>query len=127
MSKHNYSQYSNKNNNRKNNDTAKPKVERPVEKPKVEDKPNIEAPEVKLVAETVETVALPETVTGVVSGCAKLNVRAEPTITSDIVCVLDAMSEIEIDISKSNHEWFKICTAIGAEGYCMRKFIDAYL
>lgn len=120
MSKHNYSQYSNKKNNRPN-DPVKPNVE------------STKAPEVKMVAkpnvvqETVETVTLPETVEGVVSGCAKLNVRTEPNITAEVVCVLDIMSEIEIDVEQSNAEWFKICTATGIEGYCMRKYVEAHL
>ena len=115
MSKHNYSQYSNKNQQNK----PKP-IDNPVPKPVSDVKP-------VLVKETVETVAIPETIEGVVANCAKLNVRVAPNPMADIVCVLDAMSEIEIDVSKSTDEWFKICTAIGAEGYCMRKFIDAHL
>lgn len=143
MSKHNYSQYSNKKNkatNRPEIDDIKTNVietepvvqpEPVVTEPAVQ--PKVEVPEApkpvqpKLVEETVETVSLPEMVEGVVVNCAKLNVRSEPSITASIVCVLDAMSEIEIDVAKSNDEWFKICTAIGAEGYCMRKFVDAYL
>lgn len=112
--KHNYSQYSVK---KKNNKPA----------------PVNTAPEVKmevkpvLMEETVDTVTLPKTVEGVVVDCAKLNVRAEPSINADIVCVLDVTSEIEINVDQSNDEWFKICTAIGAEGYCMRKFVKAYM
>ena len=86
-----------------------------------------QTPEVKLVEETVDTVSLPETVAGIVANCAKLNVREEPDLDAKIVCVLDVMSEIEIDVAKSTDEWFKVCTAIGVEGYCMRKFVDAYL
>lgn len=81
----------------------------------------------ELVKETVETKALPKTVTGVVVNCSKLNVRAEPSLFADVVCVLDAENEIKIDVAQSNREWFKINTAIGAEGYCMRKFVNAYM
>lgn len=135
MSKHNYSQYSNKNkdnrkagvdanasDNRKAgaNTNTSAKTETPsYAKP--------QAPEVKLVEETVNTVSLPETVAGIVANCAKLNVRAEPDLDAEIVSVLDVMSEIEIDVANSTDEWFKVCTAIGVEGYCMRKFVDAYL
>ena len=135
MSKHNYSQYSNKNkDNRKagvdtnvsDNRKAGVDTNAPV-KPETQSYAKTQAPEVKLVEETVETVTLPEMVEGVVVNCAKLNVRAEPDIDARIVCVLDAMSKIEIDVAKSTDEWFKVCTAIGVEGYCMRKFVDAYL
>jgi SH3-like domain-containing protein len=83
--------------------------------------------EMELIQETVDTVTLPKTVSGVVVNCAKLNVREEPSADAEVVCVLDVMSEIRIDATKSDNEWFKICTASGVEGYCMRKFVDAYL
>jgi hypothetical protein len=85
------------------------------------------APEVVVVEETVETVTLPETVEGVVVNCAKLNVRAEPNPTADVVAILDVTSEIEININKSTNDFFSVCTATGVEGYCMRKFVDARL
>jgi SH3-like domain-containing protein len=83
--------------------------------------------EVKMVVETVDTATLPKTVKGVVAHCTKLNVRSEPSITAEVVCVLDARSEVKIDVSKSTSEWLSVCTASGAEGYCMREFVDARL
>lgn len=123
MSKHNYSQYANKK-------TNKPVA--PVKPaPAVKMEPTIAEPtesiEIDLVQETVETVTLPKTVEGVVVDCVKLNVRTEPDINADVVSVLDVMSELKIDVSKSNDEWFKVSTATGVEGYCMRKFVDAHL
>ena len=111
---HNYSQYSNKN-HKHNNNQNKPKT------------PVIEPAQPVTVKETVETAPIPETVEGVVVGCAKLNVRAEANLFSDVVCVLDASSEMTIDVNKSNREWFYICTAAGIEGYCMRKYVEAHL
>lgn len=157
MSKHNYSQYSNKKNDRKPevvganapvNDrkpnVPKSMVEEPVVEPvqvKMESTETIEpiAPTIDLVQETtsglqpslvhetVDTVTLPETVKGIVANCAKLNVRANPSINAEIVDVLDVMTEIQIDVNKSNNEWLKIYTATGNEGYCMRKFVEAHL
>lgn len=121
MSKHNYTQYSNKK-NKKNNEPNRPEI--------------IVTPEFKMeVEKTNEPVVImgpieiapAETAEGTVVNCAKLNVRAEPTMSADVVCVLDAMSEIEIIVDKSTKEWFYVCTAIGVEGYCMRKFVDARL
>lgn len=126
MSKHNYSQYSN---NKKNNNEAKVAA--------VENVENVEAvetvvapvaapsPEVKVVPETVETVSLPKTVKGVVANCAKLNVRVKPNINADVVCVLNGASEIEINVAKSNKDWFYVSNGAGVEGYCMRKFVNA--
>lgn len=83
--------------------------------------------EPKMVDETVETKALPAMVEGHVAGCAKLNVRADASLFADVVCVLDVMSEIMIDVNKSTKDWLYVCTATGIEGYCMRKFVDARL
>lgn len=123
MSKHNYSQYSNKNNNQRNqNQNNTPN--RNVQQHKAIDEVK---PAVKPVVmeETVETVTLPNTVNGTVAHCAKLNVREKPIVNSDIVCVLDVMSEIKIDVTKSTENWFYVICATGAEGYCMREYIDA--
>lgn len=132
MSKHNYTQYSNKNSRANESNPNKPN--NPNNKPKEAVKPAVTepvvkntAPEVNLVQETVNTVTLPETVEGVVVDCAKLNVRAEPDITAEVLCVLDSMSEIEVDMTKSNNEWLHVCTAIGVDGYCMRKYVDVRL
>lgn len=61
--------------------------------------------------------------TGVVTDCAKLNVRAEPTIDAEVVCVINAATELLVDEAESTEDFYKICTAAGVEGYCMRKFI----
>lgn len=119
MSKHNYTQYANKRNNHNPKPKKTPAPERFVEPVKAEP--------IKWVEETVDTVMLPDTIEGIVTNCAKLNVRAEPSLKAEVVCVLDTMSEIEINLSQSNDEWFKVCTAIGVEGYCMRKYIQAQI
>lgn len=114
--KHNYSQYS-----------SKKHVE---EKPSVAEEvynPIVQTPEIEMVNETVETKTLPETVVGVVVGCAKLNVRSDASLFADVVCTLDVMSEMMIDVNKSTKDWLYVCTATGIEGYCMRKFVDAHL
>lgn len=120
---HNYTQYSNKPKVTPENDVMShsgPVVETgPIDNPGVED--------IKLVHETVETKPIPTTVEGVVSGCAKLNVRSDASLFADVVCTLDVMSEIMIDVTKSTKDWLYICTATGVEGYCMKKFVDARL
>lgn len=123
MSNHNYSQYSNKN---KKNNTNK-NSNKAVAAPNVETSKPIVQPALNLVQETVETVKLPETVKGTVANCSKLNVRVAPNPDADVACVLTAQSEVAINVAESTDEWFSICTAVGMEGYCMRKYIDAYL
>lgn len=141
MSNHNYSQYSSKKNNGQPGEAgvskkvAKlPLIPADLETNPVVDEKKIQTPEVKMVVEpsetateTVETVTLPETVKGIVTGCSRLNVRAYPSRDAEVVCVLDVMSELEINTSKSTYDWLSVCTATGIEGYCMKKFVDANL
>ena len=61
---------------------------------------------------------------GFVVDCAKLNVRSEPYIDSDIVCVIPGSTEVEVDEENSTDDFYKICTYSGVEGFCMKKFIQ---
>ena len=139
LSKHNYSQYSNKK-NVEGGVSAKvaktPLVPADLVSTPVDDEVIhvIATPEIKMevtnvepVIETVDTATLPKTVKGIVTNCARLNVRAYPSIDADVVCVLDVMSELEINTEKSTYDWLCVCTATGVDGYCMKKFVDADL
>lgn len=79
----------------------------------------VEAP---VVEETVVVEAV-EPKCGIVVDCTKLNVRVEPNSTAEVVCVVDASTDLEIDEEASTEEFYKVCTATGAEGFCMKKFI----
>ena len=128
MSNHNYSQYSNK--RRDTNREQRPKqannaeAQKTAPKVKMDTTPVVEKPKVELVKETVETVTLSDTAKGMVIDCVKLNVRENATVNSGIVCVLDVMSEVEVDMRKSTDKWAYVYTATGAEGYCMRQYIE---
>lgn len=122
MSKHNYSQYSknNKNNHNKVAEEELNPIAAAVEAA-VEPAPEVEVA-VAPVATVVETV--PEIpVTGIVINCTKLNVRAKPVADAEVLCVLEAASEIEIDEARSTSDWYHIITATGVDGFCMRKFV----
>lgn len=60
---------------------------------------------------------------GVVTDCTKLNVRAEPDPNADVVVVISMLTEVVVDTDTSTSEFYKICTAAGIEGFCMRKYI----
>lgn len=62
-------------------------------------------------------------VIGYVDNCARLNVRNAPNTHSQALCTIDRYSEIEIDESQSTEDFYKICTAAGIEGYCVKYFI----
>lgn len=68
--------------------------------------------------------AKPEPKIGSVVDCKMLNVRKEPSIESEVLCEISWSTELMIYEEESTDEFYKICTASGVEGYCMKKFIS---
>ena len=69
----------------------------------------------------IETAPAPKI--GRVFGCTSLNVRKAPKTNAMIICTINCHAEVEIDELESTDDFYKICTASGIEGYCMKKFI----
>lgn len=61
---------------------------------------------------------------GTVINCSSLNVRKEPSKYADILCTIQASEKVEIDESKSTHDFYKIFNSAGVEGYCMKNYIS---
>lgn len=78
----------------------------------------------KLNEEDVTTVDINGNLTGIITGCKKLNVRKEASAESDVLCVLNENTELAIDVTGSTDEFYKVCTATGIEGYCMKMFVS---
>ena len=66
-----------------------------------------------------------KTIIGIVSNCTKLNVRENPTNSGEVKCILNAGTEVIIDIEKSTDTWYYVTIPSGIEGYCMKQFIVA--
>ena len=62
-----------------------------------------------------------EKTVGVVTGCAKLNVRKKAEKDAEILCIIDKGAEVVIDSFSKG--FYKVCTSSGVEGYCMKEFI----
>lgn len=60
---------------------------------------------------------------GIVTNCKKLNIRKEPKPDAAIIGNVDCQTELMIDETESTDDFYKICTATGIEGFCMRKFV----
>lgn len=60
---------------------------------------------------------------GVVSNCKKLNVRAEPDVNADVICVIDKGTKVSIDMIESTEDFYAVYLVSGVEGYCMKEFI----
>lgn len=72
--------------------------------------------------QTVDNII--ETISGVVTGCAKLNVRKGPSKDAEVLCIINESSPVVVKITESTEDFHKVITASGIEGYCMKKFIN---
>lgn len=77
---------------------------------------------------TEEVPDIAEAYTDKVSGyvnCTRLNVRKDPSMSvGNVINKLNEDDEVSIDLSNSYDIWYKISTASGIEGYCLKEFID---
>lgn len=60
---------------------------------------------------------------GYVSDCLKLNIRTKPVVGAEILCVVEVADELLIDMDKSTDDWYHVTTNVGAEGFCMKKYV----
>ena len=65
----------------------------------------------------------PQFVTGIVTDCVRLNVREDPDSTAAILGTITAATELIVNEVESTEDYYKVCTSIGLEGYCMKKFV----
>lgn len=72
----------------------------------------------------VATIDTNGNLTGIITGCKKLNVRKEANVEADVLCVLNENTELTIDTANSTDTFYKVCTAAGIEGYCMKMFVS---
>ena len=55
--------------------------------------------------------------------CLRLHVFSEPNTDSEVVCKLRYLTEVEIDFENSTEDFYKVYTAIGAEGFCQKDLL----
>lgn len=60
---------------------------------------------------------------GFVSGCIRLNIRKDPTIKSEVVCVVEGDTELVITLNESTDDFYKVSTAAGIDGFCMKQYV----
>lgn len=70
-----------------------------------------------------EAVDEPHTDFGIVTNCLYLNVRKRPDINADVAVVIDALTQVVVDLDASTEDFYKVATSDGVEGFCMRKYI----
>lgn len=70
-----------------------------------------------------EAVNEPHTDFGIVTNCLYLNVRKRPDINADVAVVIDALTQVCVDLDASTEDFYKVRTSDGVEGFCMKKYI----
>lgn len=60
---------------------------------------------------------------GVVTDCFRLNVRKEPNPDAEVLAVIDFLSDVTVDMNASTDAFYKVRTADGVDGFCMKKYI----
>ena len=79
--------------------------------------------------ETVENIieeveeTKPDPKIGTVTDCNRLNVRKDPNPNAEIICEVPAATDLMIDEEQSTDTFYKVFTAAGVEGYCMKRFV----
>ena len=62
----------------------------------------------------------------VVSNCSRLNIRKKPNLNANVVCVINAGTELTVVRPfKIGDEWVRVSTKDGVEGHCMRKYVTS--
>lgn len=74
---------------------------------------------------TIPEVTPEETVmlNGVVTNCVRLNVRKAPSSSAEIVCTIPRGTEVVILEDESTDEFYKVYTASGVDGFCMKQYV----
>ncbi len=60
--------------------------------------------------------------TGVVDSL-RLHILSAPRSDADVVCKVRYLTELKIIEELPTGDYIKVCTAIGAEGYCDRRLV----
>lgn len=112
---------------RKNIYTTKTVVTSEGEKTEIEDViPVEEKTEIEDVAPAEENIAPVEDQISESHGrvaCVRLRVRKEPSTESEVLGEVVNDEIVKIITSKSTAEFYRVITAKGLEGYCMKSFI----
>lgn len=79
--------------------------------------------EAHLIDETASSEVMKCFTPGIVTDCLKLNVRETASSDAAVLTIIELLSEVMVDIDASTDDFYKVITAAGVEGFCMRKYI----
>ena len=122
MSQNNYRNYNNYHNQNNRNGYQPTK---PMENSTPPNAASNVQPTPVLDAEVVQPIVVeePKPVFGVVSDCAKLNIRKSPSPNGNVICTVNENTKLMIILEESTTEWYKVCNSAGLNGFCMKKYV----
>lgn len=94
----------------------------PIETPPVNKvETEVVKPDDEVKTDVIKTV---KPVFGTVTDCSRLNIRLEPKVNASVLCVVNAGERLLIDNDKSTDDWYSVTNKVGAEGFCMKKYVS---
>lgn len=64
-----------------------------------------------------------ETMPAGIVNCLRLSIYYEPDLDSEIICKVRYLTEVKMDLDESTDNFYKVYTAIGVEGFCLKEFV----
>ena len=61
---------------------------------------------------------------GVVTNCDALSILDTPQLEGEVVAVIPAATEVGVYPDDSTDIFYNVCTAIGLEGFCDKRYIE---
>jgi len=59
----------------------------------------------------------------VVTNCLRLVLRSDPSLNADPVESLTCLTDVEVDLDRSDESFYCVRTPSKSEGYCLRRYI----
>lgn len=59
----------------------------------------------------------------VVTNCLRMVLRTHPSLNADAVTSLTCLTDVEVDLDKSDESFFCVRTSDNQEGYCLKRYI----
>lgn len=58
-----------------------------------------------------------------IANCLRLHIHSEPNLESEIICKVRYLTELAVELENSTEDFYKVCTATGAEGFCQKEYV----
>ena len=59
----------------------------------------------------------------VVTNCLRMVLRTHPSLNAEPVTVLTCLTDVQVDLDKSDESFFCVRTSDKQEGYCLKRYI----